>query len=193
LAYTNPVVVGTAINSLGDQYRTSQAQGSKNSARLDNIESAFDSLSVTVNTLRKDFDHLINEHLVPSQLPFSSRASCACFLQSSAEAGLLNGEFAGLGRMGTFGRILLIPISGSPASFSPADSPSLATPSSPGLEALTPDSDGETIPIQPSLPADLQAIIEQDEDSVEASEGSSGGREGVWEGDGERGVAAGGA
>src|ERR1700733_4561210 len=193
MAYTNPSFVGSSISGLERRCDYVQPIVFKNVGRLHEVEADVANLWVEFNALKKDFKHFINEHYVPQQNPFTCPAPCVCYLHSERGSEDVSGRILRFGLTRGCNRLFLVPISESPSEIgsprSPTTNSSLSTP---GLEDVTSDTDGQNLPITPSISADLQAFIEEQEDTDGGSEGSSGAGDQVRGGDGEERVDEGG-
>ena len=193
MAYVNPSFVGSSIRALESRCDYYQPIILRNGERILNVESGVAELWGEFNTLKKDFEHLVNEHLIPQQNPLTSSPPCVCYLHSERGSEDVSGRFLRYGLIRRPERLFLIPISESPSEIGssrpPSSNPSFATPE---LEDVTSDSDGQVVPITPSIQADLQAFLEEQEDPDGDSASSSGSGSKVRSGDGEERVDQGG-
>jgi hypothetical protein len=139
------------------------------------LRSQLETTSASLDTLRKDFDHLIREHLVPIQSPVGAECS-HCRIVELSYAVLIRSLFPNLGRILATGRIDAPILPG----FEGGDERSSPSSSLPTLDSPSPCSDGEEY-FSPPIAPNVSPI----ESEAESSDGSSGedesAGEGVWE------------
>src|SRR3984885_13694766 len=174
MAYTNPSFVGSSISGLERRCDYDQPIVFKNVGRLHGVETDVANLWVQFNALKKDFEHFINCHYAPQQNPFTCPAPCVCYLHTERGSEDVSGRTLWFRLTRGSDRLFLIPISESPSEIgSPSSTSSNSSLSMPGLEDITLDSDRQTVPITPSIQADLQAFLEEQKDPNGDSESSS--------------------
>ena len=107
--------VGPFIHGLEDGCNCNQACSLKNTKHVNKLDLNLQSLSVSFNTLKKDFEPIINHHLVPQQNPLASSSPCVCYPHLERCSTDFPREFLWFGLTGGSGRVFLIPVSESPS------------------------------------------------------------------------------